>query len=258
MDAREVTRARHAAELEAKKRKLEEIRRRKANLKEASDVVTAAPPAAPFQDFLQTILDEEKQKEPDVDMTAAESSAPPPGLSLAEKMAQLSTVAQVGVIDILPIQVETYDKATGMDPEDFPMESTPTQLSVHIDTSEPEPANSPVKLQTATSPRKHAKTEAQPPRLSKEEREKLFLSADLDDFLSKSGRVMERALIQASTFDVMKDYSQDADMGDADGANDGSQHTLKLAHIYRDAKWTKGRAVTDIDISPFYNVVFTT
>ncbi|KAH9191996.1 hypothetical protein AeNC1_006029 [Aphanomyces euteiches] len=253
MDAREVTRARHAAELEAKKRKLEEIRRRKANLKEASDVVTAAPPAAPFQDFLQTILDEEKQKEPDVDMTAAESSAPPPGLSLAEKMAQLSTVAQVGVIDILPIQVETYDKATGMDPEDFPMESTPTQLSVHIDTSEPEPANSPVKLQTATSPRKHAKTEAQPPRLSKEEREKLFLSADLDDFLSKSGRVMERALIQASTFDVMKDYSQDADMGDADGANDGSQHTLKLAHIYRDAKWTKGRAVTDIDISPFYN-----
>ncbi|KAF0718288.1 Aste57867_1785 [Aphanomyces stellatus] len=253
MDAREVTRAKHAAELEAKKRKLEEIRRRKANVKEAGsggDGPTSGAPPAPFQDFLQTILDEEKQKDMEVTMAnEAAASQPPPGLSFAEKMAKLSTVAQVGPLDILPIQVESYDKATGMDPDDFPPEAN--NLSVEIDnTHEPEPANSPVKV---PSPRKLSKADLQPPRLSKEERDQLMLSADIDAFLNKSGRVMERALIQASSFDVMKDYSMDGD-DDADGgAADASSQALKLAHVYRDAKWTKGRAVTDIDVSPFYN-----
>ncbi|RHY25197.1 hypothetical protein DYB32_009702, partial [Aphanomyces invadans] len=75
----------------------------------------------------------------------------------------------------------------------------------------------------------------------------------LDSFLSKSGRVMERALIQASTFDVMKDYSADGTSDDNDMNGGSTSHALKLAHIYRDSKWTKGRAVTDIDVSPFYN-----
>ncbi|ETV97233.1 hypothetical protein, variant [Aphanomyces invadans] len=257
MDAREVTRAKHAAELEAKKRKLEEIRRRKANVKEATvdTATTAAVAAAPFQDFLQTILDEEKQK--DIEVTATNDSAAPtsaPTVSFAEKLAKLSTVMQVGSLDILPVQVELYDKATGMDPEDFPS-MPPHLLPVQIDSSanEPEPTNSPV----MTSPRKSkSPLQAPPPvpvRLSKEEREKLLLSADLDSFLSKSGRVMERALIQASTFDVMKDYSADGTSDDNDMNGGSTSHALKLAHIYRDSKWTKGRAVTDIDVSPFYN-----
>ncbi|ETV72212.1 hypothetical protein, variant 1 [Aphanomyces astaci] len=262
MDAREVTRAKHAAELEAKKRKLEEIRRRKANVKEAgvdaATISATSVAAAPFQDFLQTILDEQKQKDLDVTMTN-ESSATTviPGLSFAEKMAKLSTVVQVGPLDILPIQVETYDKATSMDPDDFPPLS-PRHLSVQDDSisHEPEPANSPVQATSAgTSPRKFTSDLSAPPpvRLTKEEREQLLLSADLDAFLGKSGRVMERALIQASSFDVMKDYSVDGADADDDGGAAASSQALKLAHVYRDAKWTKGRAVTDIDVSPFYH-----
>ncbi|RLN87695.1 hypothetical protein DYB28_000659, partial [Aphanomyces astaci] len=227
---------------------------------DAATISATSVAAAPFQDFLQTILDEQKQKDLDVTMTN-ESSATTviPGLSFAEKMAKLSTVVQVGPLDILPIQVESYDKATSMDPDDFPPLS-PRHLSVQDDSisHEPEPANSPVQATSAgTSPRKSTSDLSAPPpvRLTKEEREQLLLSADLDAFLGKSGRVMERALIQASSFDVMKDYSVDGADADDDGGAAASSHALKLAHVYRDAKWTKGRAVTDIDVSPFYHVL---
>jgi dynein intermediate chain len=96
------------------------------------------------------------------------------------------------------------------------------------------------------------------------------MSVAVEDFLVKSGKVIERALIQSRSFDIMRDYSADdhAD-GDANGDSDVTSSCARVydgtsssvvassskqpLFVFRDLKWTKGRAVTDIDTSPFYD-----
>ncbi|OQS07255.1 cytoplasmic dynein intermediate chain [Thraustotheca clavata] len=253
MESREATRAKHAAELEAKKRKLEEIRRRKAHVKEVV-VDTEAPPvvAPPFQEFLQHILEEEKQKVME-ETSQAVAAATAPSLTFAEKMSKLSTVTQLGQIDIVPIQIEVYDKATGMDPMDFPDE--PMAATPSIETTDlsnpnmPPPVPSPRKIKVQVEPLPAAKP-VMPP---KEKRDEILSSVEMEAFLTKSGNIMERALIQAGAFDVMRDYSQDDDVSMVDVDHPMTASKCKQLFVYRDAKWTRSRAVTDIDISPFYN-----
>ncbi|OQR82407.1 cytoplasmic dynein intermediate chain [Achlya hypogyna] len=253
MESREATRAKHAAELEAKKRKLEEIRRRKASVKDTGvDTPASAPAPPPFQEFLQHILEEEKQKVME-ETSQAVAAATAPSLTFAEKMSKISSVTQLGQLDILPVQVEMYDKATWMDPADFPDEpksSTPTiEIADMSNPNQPPPAPSPRKPKSLPEPPSAPKP-AMPP---KDERDRILNSIEMESFLIKSGNIVERALLQAGAFDVMRDYSQDDDVNMVDADHPLTSSKCKQLFTYRDAKWTKGRAVTDIDVSPFYN-----
>ncbi|EQC30847.1 hypothetical protein SDRG_11329 [Saprolegnia diclina VS20] len=251
MESREATRAKHAAELEAKKRKLEEIRRRKAHVKDVA-VEQPATVAPPFQEFLQHILEEEKQKVME-ETSQAVAAATAPSLTFAEKMAKISSVTQLGQIDILPLQVEMYDKATWMDPMDFPDEPMSSMPTIEIpdasNPNQPPPVPSPRKIKLLPEPAAPVKP-AMPP---KDERDQILGSTEMESFLTKSGNIMERALLQAGAFDVMRDYSQDDDVSMVDVDHPMTASKCKQLFVYRDTKWTKGRAVTDIDISPFYN-----
>jgi len=78
------------------------------------------------------------------------------------------------------------------------------------------------------------------------------LLIELENFLCKSSRVIERALEQSEKYDIMVDYG--ADENDMDTFGDDTTQILKQLHIFSDKKWTKYRAVTDIDLSPYYEV----
>ncbi|KAJ8523668.1 hypothetical protein ON010_g17450 [Phytophthora cinnamomi] len=85
--------------------------------------------------------------------------------------------------------------------------------------------------------------------LSAEERTQLLQSDAMEAFLSKASRVIERALNTSSKYDIMIDYGADVEQ---DSVVEDATESLKQQFIFADEKWSKHRAVTDVDVSPFY------
>ncbi|RLN58125.1 hypothetical protein BBJ28_00001342 [Nothophytophthora sp. Chile5] len=199
-------RAKHAAELEAKRKKLEEIRKRKAAVRVNQAI---GQQESKFDDFIQNILKasdggagkeaaEEGAVEPDADNGSRVANT----LSLAEKLSALST-----------------DFATDME----------------ID----EATGSPRKLQGSNA----AAT------ISAEDKKKVLQSEGMEAFLSKASRIIERALSTSSKYDVMIDYGAEVEK---DSIMEEATESLKQQFTFVDEKWSKHRAVTDVDVSPFY------
>ncbi|KAJ0411002.1 hypothetical protein ATCC90586_007156 [Pythium insidiosum] len=288
-DRRESMRARHAAELEEKRRKLEEIRRRKAIVRDgASDAATGASASAAvpesvaraigeqenrFDDFIQNILKSSTASvEPgDADATAgsaAAAAAPSAALSLAEKLAALSTVTNVAEIHIQPTLVETYTKHTETDitlEHEITVRDRPSEAMMEVDA-----VGSPQKQHrdAANSKNGAAATAAVTAAagdatesgsgsgggdvsmgLSEDEKKKIMQSESLEAFIMKASRVIERALTTSSKYDIMVDYG--ATVEDDRLPEDVAQ-TLKPLFTFKDDQWTRYRAVTDVDVSPFY------
>src|SRR5689334_11140447 len=76
--------------------------------------------------------------------------------------------------------------------------------------------------------------------LSSTEKEKILHSSDFEDFMSKSCRVMERALYAGTTFDINKDYLPKQEILPKEVGN------LHLTKLF-DEKFSKNRAITDLD-----------
>lgn len=87
------------------------------------------------------------------------------------------------------------------------------------------------------------------PTLSPDEQKQILQSDSMEAFLTKASRLVERALASTSTYDFMVDYG--ATVEDDLLAEDAAE-SLKLQFTFADDKWTKHRAVTDMDVSPFY------
>ncbi|GLE00557.1 hypothetical protein PINS_up009314 [Pythium insidiosum] len=291
-DRRESMRARHAAELEEKRRKLEEIRRRKAIVRDgASDASTSASAGAAvpdsvaraigeqenrFDDFIQNILKSSTAAIPVAEAVDAPSSStdassgaaasasvtPSAGLSLAEKLAALSTVTNVAEIHIQPTLVETYTKHTETDitlEHEIIVRDRPSETSMMEVDSE---ARSPQKKQRETASSATTATAVGgdsadsgdttgdvPMGLSDEEKKKIMQSESLEEFILKASRVIERALTTSSKYDIMIDYGATVE---DDQLPDDVAQTLKPLFTFKDEQWTRYRAVTDVDVSPFY------
>ncbi|KAG6577893.1 Cytoplasmic dynein intermediate chain [Phytophthora cinnamomi] len=259
-------RAKHAAELEAKRKKLEEIRKRKAAVSVNQAI---GQQENKFDDFIQNILKtsgEKEEKTGEDDAKTAEDAAVSNSLSLAEKLSSLSTVASVAEMHIQPTLVETYTKhtetditleheifvkedgATDMEVDDMGDHSQRRPGSVDGSTggspSSPRSRNLTVDTEMSTTGTESAATV-----LSAEERTQLLQSDAMEAFLSKASRVIERALNTSSKYDIMIDYGADVEQ---DSVVEDATESLKQQFIFADEKWSKHRAVTDVDVSPFY------
>lgn len=85
--------------------------------------------------------------------------------------------------------------------------------------------------------------------LSDEEKAKIMGSESMEDFLQKASRIIERALAQSYAFDVTIDYSNSTGI---ENRNEETTEALTLQHTFIDTRWIRFRAVTAVDISPFF------
>lgn len=122
-------------------------------------------------------------------------------------------------------------------------------------------SHSPLKTAAPSSPRRNmavdtalsaASTETDAtavPALSDEEKKQILNSEEMDAFLLKASRVIERALNSSSKFDIMVDYGATVEQ---DTLMEEVTESLKQQFAFADDKWSKHRAVTDVDVSPFF------
>ncbi|KAF1794897.1 WD40 repeat, conserved site [Phytophthora cactorum] len=248
-------RAKHAAELEAKRKKLEEIRKRKAAVRAAEESSAASESVNQaigqqenkFDDFIQNILkksEKEERLKEDEDKHK-EDNAVTNTLSLAEKLSSLSTVTSVAEMHIQPTLVETYTKHTETDitleHEIFVKEDGATDMEVDDMGGHSSPKR-PGKMSFAS-------TETSTTMISVEDKTSLLQSDAMEAFLTKASRVIERALNTSSKYDIMIDYGADVEQ---DSAVEEATESLKQQNVFADNQWSKHRAVTDVDVSPFY------
>ncbi|XP_045487615.1 cytoplasmic dynein 1 intermediate chain isoform X2 [Pieris rapae] len=81
--------------------------------------------------------------------------------------------------------------------------------------------------------------------LSNDEKQTIMLSAEFQKFVSKAGRVIERAL--AEEVDIYTDYTGGGDNENAQ--DDKSAARLSLVRTFYDERWSRGRCVTCVDWS---------
>ncbi|XP_050562437.1 cytoplasmic dynein 1 intermediate chain isoform X11 [Spodoptera frugiperda] len=81
--------------------------------------------------------------------------------------------------------------------------------------------------------------------LSADEKQTIMLSAEFQRFMSKAGRVIERAL--AESVDIYTDYTGGGDSENA--LDDKSVARLSLVRTFWDERWSRGRCVTCCDWS---------
>ncbi|KAG5175478.1 WD40-repeat-containing domain protein [Tribonema minus] len=74
-----------------------------------------------------------------------------------------------------------------------------------------------------------------------------FVTDSFSKFLKRCGTVVERALTEQATFDILKDYSK----GATSERTHGSDQLHKLLRFY-DPTWCGDRAITDVHWSPHY------
>jgi dynein intermediate chain len=222
-----------------------------------------------FDDFIQNILKtsgEKEDKAKEEEQQANESHSVTNTLSLAEKLSSLSTVVSVAEMHIQPTLVETYTKHTETDItlEDEIIIKEDGATDMEVDASGHHSPKRPGSVDGSTgaspsSPRNRhltvdtemstTGTNGSDVALSAEDRAKLLQSEGMDAFLSKASRVIERALNTSSKYDIMVDYGADVEHdSNVEEATESLKHQLVLV----DDKWSKHRAVTDVDVSPFY------
>ncbi|CAK1598383.1 unnamed protein product [Parnassius mnemosyne] len=98
---------------------------------------------------------------------------------------------------------------------------------------------------TDTPQEKKEEEEKKVRELSTDEKQTIMLSAEFQKFMSRAGRVIERAL--AESVDICTDYTGGGDAEDAQ--DDKSDARLSLVRTFHDERWSRGRCVTCLDWS---------
>lgn len=261
-------RAKHAAELEAKRKKLEEIRKRKAAVRAAEESSAASESVNEaigqqenkFDDFIQNILkssDKEERAKEDAS-TSKKDHEVTITLSLAEKLSSLSTVTSVAEMHIQPTFVEMYTKHTETDitlEHELYIKEDVTDMVLNNTGVHSSPKHVKVK-DGPCSPRNHNVMDTDmdvgiecSATLTEEDKNQLMQSDAMETFLLKASRVIERALNTSTKFDIMIDYGADVEH---ESAVEEVIESLKQQYVFADHQWSKNRAVTDVDVSPFY------
>jgi len=152
-------------------------------------------------------------------------------------------------IDIPPKEVEVYNKSTQTTATstDFPQEtqnSSPREI-IHSESSLQK------KIEEKTSPPQTSVKEDQiqsvSTELSQVEKDKILQSSDFLDFITRSSKIVERALYSTSKFDIAINYSE------AEENLNTTSESLKEVSLQIklfDERWSKHRSVTDVGWSP--------
>ena len=189
------------------------------------------------------------QTTPTVDERQQESSSEASPLDLW--IDQLSIVPNLNSINMPSKIVETYSKGSQTEPEyeeEKKVEELVEEHPIHVQPQE-------------TS---HTTEELVPPvvSLSQDERNNVLQSAVFAQFLSRTSRVIERALDQSHGYDILIDYGKSDDPNDDENNNNRQEQDLvsldalkmKRRCTFSDARrGSENRAVTSMDISPMYS-----
>ena len=245
----DASRSARATALEDKKRRLEELKARRA-LRESLPLDTPKP-SVNLDEYIDGLL---KQSAPAV------SEAPVPVTSGALKTPDEQLVpekeSKIEPSEPVPLKapqvvhkptVDTFDFGTQTLEEDFPIEHDDDDMPGVVDAiadsngGENEPAlvdESQVILQ--------------PKILNEQEREETVVKVSFSSFLNIASKKVERLLGEPVLADLLVNY-----VGETDGEQakekqlDGSKH-VAARQVFEHSKWTASRTVTDMDWSPLH------
>ncbi|XP_026489142.1 cytoplasmic dynein 1 intermediate chain isoform X18 [Vanessa tameamea] len=219
---------------------------------------------APVKDVLSSLssmtsLTPPQTASPDASLPHTDKSSLPPHGGL-KKPPQLQVVS-VQSTDIPPKEIVTYAKQTqttasgvtelrdahatdyyGDDEEAAFHGKLPPGILPHglPTVKEVQPA-----VTAAPQEKKEEEKEKKVRELSNDEKQTIMLSAEFQKFISRAGRVIERAL--AESVDIYTDY---AGGGDGESAQDDRcDARLALVRTFADERWSRGRCVTCVDWS---------
>lgn len=236
-------------ELEAKRKKVEQMRQDRAAKRSGGAEPAAggsqAPQATPTKPTVEDTLDDVTKvlegigiSAPPTPKPAPEPSeaAPPAPVAMAAPRAPVKLQqAQIDICQIPPKVPEMYTKEIQTDTID-PEEEDDEDL--HVPAAEVEDQKPAEKVEAE---------KAEEPTMVKEmnaaDAKEVMSSSAFVDFFTESSRVMERALGQADGYDIMVDYTR-AD----DQAKDLTGISLKATFF--EERWSRDRAVTDVCFHP--------
>mmetsp|Transcript_13315 Transcript_13315/g.21810 ORF Transcript_13315/g.21810 Transcript_13315/m.21810 type:complete len:730 (+) Transcript_13315:72-2261(+) len=286
----EAQRKKRMEDLAIKRKRLEEMRKQRAEKSSAPDVNTeVAPPPPPtievtpppdttsVDDLVNSLLSSDNDPSPTTTETTTESSAsnvtpvaPTPVLSRLEqtrlRAAEWTTCQNVCSFTVLPVVPEVYEKgiqteaSTEDQSEDSDADGKTSVQEAHAYHRSPQRprqrsrGDSTVEEDTPVKP-----TTATPPpaaaSLTTEDISTIVGSSSFHSFLTGSAHIVERALGIANSIDLLRDLTDQTTTDASSSTGGGSSDVLHRARVY-DSLSIVSRPVMDLQVSPHHTELF--
>lgn len=249
-------RVQRAAAMEEKRRRLEEMRQRRArrdedtakvkaqvtsNLDEYIDGLLSQPSAAGAGGEAPAVAASKPNGAPPPENTTV-GEAPPKG---GAEVPDSNVIAQPAPAPP-PKNVETFTVGTQTEIEDVGVETEQEEE----EPSEDKQANGEENKaeDTPTQPE-----EKEPKVLTEEEIDKEIASTPFSSFINTASKKVERVLGTPLLSDLLVDYVGETDgIQHAENKDSDSSKFVSSRQVFECAKWTEGRDVTDMDWSPLH------
>ncbi|KAG2007256.1 dynein intermediate chain [Coprinopsis cinerea AmutBmut pab1-1] len=257
------------AEIEAKKARIEEFRRVRAEREAARAAerrplreAGASPSRRAVEELVNSLLSESPRQggKAEADTTASESieNAPSPSGPEAQSMSSNST-DDVTNIQLTP---RSYTNLIDVEQELFELpqkerivyskevQATVTQNGTYEgETEEQTPARRTTETEEKEPEDEGAKLgqeiQAEILEMTEEERVRILTAPELLEFIERTSKIVQRAL--NDNYDHLRDYTLDAE-----SSSDATEGRIKRVCEFFDERLGKNRSVTDIDWSPKY------
>eukprot|EP00429_Kryptoperidinium_foliaceum_P009922 CAMPEP_0176004356 /NCGR_PEP_ID=MMETSP0120_2-20121206/1651_1 /TAXON_ID=160619 /ORGANISM="Kryptoperidinium foliaceum, Strain CCMP 1326" /LENGTH=647 /DNA_ID=CAMNT_0017337035 /DNA_START=208 /DNA_END=2151 /DNA_ORIENTATION=+ len=251
--------------LEEKKRRLEELKARRAQ--RGSQTISATEQAqariesaSNLEDYIDGLLKAPAAGQPE---PAPSAPAPAPAQapdndaakSISEDEEGKESISATAVAPVAPapaVKVETFEMSTQTNDEDFPPPSDYDEEEEEQLDQDAEKKKEETQEQAAAE-KQEEEEEEEAKVLSAEEVEKELSSDTFSSFLNATSKKVERVLGSAVLADLLTDYDGETDGAEraASKATDGSKF-ISSRQIYECPKWTATRDITDMDWSPLH------
>lgn len=250
----DASRGARATALEDKKRRLEELKARRA-LRETLPADTPKP-SANLNEYIDGLL---KQSAPGVppstDKSASQKEEPRPERARDANNAKPAanqaseparpTAPTPQLVAPKP-HVDTFDFGTQTLEDDFPVEQEEDDIPG---------VTEPIKLEDEENTpdlTDEQQIDVEPKILTAEEKQETVVKVPFSSFLNTASKKVERLLGEPVLANLLVDY-----VGETDGAeamekrSDGSKY-VSARQVFEHPKWTAGRTITDLDWSPLH------
>lgn len=249
-------RAQRATALEEKRRRLEDLKKRRERRGEDTAKVKASA-TANLDEYIDGLLKEpsasmESHETPDISKSFSVDEHPHPhqheGANNNDAKSVQSAASNV-IAEPAPApppkMVETFTVATQTDRYEFPDAEELDDDEDITDRKEAAVPENPVHVQQ--------EEDKDPKILSSAEVEKEVSSQPFSSFINTASKKVERMLGTPLLSDLLVDYIGEKDNGkSALDTKDANDKYLQSRQVYECSKWTAGRDVTDMDWSPLH------
>jgi len=196
-----------------------------------------------------------------------------------KRVARLAFVHDVVKVDVFPKEVIMYTKGTqtiqskndDFVPPPNALTDTPIKSHSHLrrhyhhktfdSKEEPENENTETSEEAKNSEQEVVSFETQhqesPPDkpkedfdLTPEEKTRIIESNEFREFMHRSSKIIERALLMNETYNLLTDYTKSVDVTKQQQQQE--QNKLRVTSTIYEEKWCKLRSVTDLDWSRYY------